>query len=273
MRLGISSYTYGWAIGNTENRPADAPTATDLIDRAAGFRGVRVLQLADNMSPDTWKKDSLELIRSHAQSKNIGIEVGMRGCTPDILKHFLDIAARLNSPILRTVLDSGTDHPDIDEVVYRLSQIIVYAKRLGIIVAIENHDRFSSDELLQVLSQLNSTHVGICLDTANCVGAIESPEMVIDKLGPYCVNLHLKDFVIQRVIGLQGFVVEGRPLGEGRLNVPQVISKLNSMGKSQITAVVELWVPPENCLADTIVKESHWAEKSVQNLYRWLTHP
>ncbi|GIW75886.1 MAG: endonuclease [Phycisphaerae bacterium] len=270
MRIGISSYTYGWAVSNTANPTVRSLTALDLIDRAAGFSCVRVLQLADNMPADTWLDDSLALIRSEADRRKIDLEVGTRGCKPDLVVRFLDIAARLRSPILRIVLDLNEDEPTLDEAVYRLSGVTGYADQLGITIAIENHDRFGADELIEVINRLSSTRVGVCLDTANCIGAIEAPETVVEKLGPYCVNLHIKDFVIRRVVGLQGFVVEGRPLGEGRLNVPWVISRLESMGKSDITAVVELWVPPEDRFNDTITKESLWAEKSVHTLSRWI---
>ena len=56
MRLGISSYTYGWAVGTDTHRPPGALTAHDLIDRAAAF-GVRVVQLCDNLPAATYEPD------------------------------------------------------------------------------------------------------------------------------------------------------------------------------------------------------------------------
>ena len=48
MRLGISSYTFGFAVGADGSRPVNALTAIGLVDRAKQM-GVGVLQIADNM--------------------------------------------------------------------------------------------------------------------------------------------------------------------------------------------------------------------------------
>jgi len=58
MRLGISSYTYGWAVGAGDDRPADAITATGLIDQAVRM-GVGVLQIADNLPESTYAPASV----------------------------------------------------------------------------------------------------------------------------------------------------------------------------------------------------------------------
>src|SRR5215207_7786929 len=104
MRLGISSYTYGWAIGTEGNRPAGAPTAPDLVDRACEL-GVRVLQLCDNLPADTWRDDAVEVLTTKARAAGVAIEVGTRGSDPHHLRRFIEIARRLGSPILRLVID------------------------------------------------------------------------------------------------------------------------------------------------------------------------
>jgi sugar phosphate isomerase/epimerase len=268
MRLGISSYTYGWAIGGEGNRPADAPTALDLIDRAAAF-GVPVLQLADNLPPQTFHDDSVRQIAARAAERNISIEVGTRGCDPDVLARFIEIAHTLNSPILRIVIDTPTDHPTEEQVIKRLAAVSDAAREAGVVLAIENHDRFGSAQLVRIVQNL-SPQVGICLDTANSLGVPEGPEVVVERLGSLAVNLHLKDFAVTRVPYLQGFVVEGRPAGRGMLDIPWLLERMRAFGKDNISAIAELWVPPEASIEQTIAKESQWAEASVRALRQWI---
>jgi sugar phosphate isomerase/epimerase len=62
-----------------------------------------------------------------------------------------------------------------------------------------------------------------------------------------------------------GFVIEGRPAGQGRLDVPWLLSRLRSTDRD-VNAIVELWTPPEPTLADTLNKEKTWAAESVTYL-------
>ena len=45
----------------------------------------------------------------------------------------------------------------------------------GVVLAIENHDKFSTDELVYMVEELGPSWVGICLDTVNSFGALEGP--------------------------------------------------------------------------------------------------
>ena len=64
-----------------------------------------------------------------------------------------------------------------------------------------------------------------------------------------------------RTSGL-GFVVEGRPAGEGMLDIPALLALLQAHGRDP-NAIVELWPPAEATLDDTIDKERRWVEESV----------
>ena len=144
-------------------------------------------------------------------------------------------------------------------------------ERADVCLAIENHDRFSARVLAQIIERIGSGYVGICLDTVNSFGALEGPEVVLEALGPLVVNLHVKDFAIFRVSHSMGFTVEGRPAGQGQLNVPWLVEKLGGLGLDP-NAVLELWTPPEETLATTIAKEDTWAISSVNYLRTLIPH-
>jgi sugar phosphate isomerase/epimerase len=262
MRLGIGSYTYGWAVGTADHRPARAPGAADLVSRAVVL-GVGVVQLCDNLPPQTWESRAVAELGACARDAGVNIEVGTRGSDPSHLRRFIEFARQLRSPVLRLVIDAAGDRPSPAEAVRRLSQVREDLERAGVILAVENHDRFPAATLAEMVNELG-TQFGVCLDTANSLGAAEGPDVVVETLGPLVVNLHLKDFAVVRLPHMQGFTVEGRALGEGMLDAGRVLRRLRELGRGGCTAVVELWTPPEPTEAATIEKEAAWAERSVR---------
>ena len=87
----------------------------------------------------------------------------------------------------------------------------------NVTLALENHDRFPAATLRGIIESAAIPHAGICLDTANSLGAGEGLSAVTETLAPLTVNLHVKDVRISRLPHMMGFVVEGRPLGAGQL--------------------------------------------------------
>jgi len=111
--------------------------------------------------------------------------------------------------------------------------------------------------------------VGVCLDTVNSLGAGEGTEYVVNLLSPYTVNLHIKDFEIKRVSHQMGFTILGTPSGKGDLDIPWLISKIKVFNPD-ISAILELWTPPEADIEDTVVKENNWALQSIEYLKQHL---
>ena len=91
----------------------------------------------------------------------------------------------------------------------------------------------------------------------------------METLGPYAVNLHLKDFAVVRYPSMFGFRIEGRPAGAGMLNIPWLLGRLAAFGRD-CNAIIELWPLQEATRAESIRKEAEWAEASVRALRRWI---
>ena len=142
--------------------------------------------------------------------------------------------------------------------------------RFGVRLAIENHDRFKSATLLAILERLDSAWAGICLDTANSFGCSEGPEAALETLGPRVFNLHLKDYVVRRMDHLKGFLIEGRPAGQGDLDIPHILQRLGELGRDPY-AILELWPAPEASMTESIAKEEAWAAQSVRYLRRFIS--
>jgi hypothetical protein len=78
------------------------------------------------------------------------------------------------------------------------------------------------------------------------------------------VNLHVKDFVIERVPQMMGYVVRGAPAGTGMLAIPWLLSKMPP--NSNMTAVLEQWPPLNESVEATVAMEREWAEQGVRYL-------
>lgn len=261
MRLGLGSFAYAWSIGVGDRRPSDPMTALGLVEEAARL-GVRVVQIGDNLPLHTLSPASLDALRERAVALGVAIQVGARGSDPELLRCYLDLATRFSSPIVRTVIDTATHHPSLDEVYTLWRPLLPKFGERGVILAVENHDRFRARDLAHLMHRLDSPWVGICLDTVNSFGALEGPEVAAPALAPWTVNLHLKDFSIARANHNMGFVLHGCPMGQGLLDAPWLLRLLRAHGRDP-DAIIELWPPAEPTLEATIDKEHRWARESV----------
>lgn len=261
MKLGVSSFTFPWAIGGIE---ADHPLTMDafeLLERARTL-GADVLQIADNLPIGHLTDDELHKLKMAADGYSISLEVGTRGIKAENIERFLKIAQILGSPILRVVIDSKGHEPDIAEICELLKPFATKFKEANIKLAIENHDRLTCAEFNEVIDRVGSDWVGICLDTVNSLGAVEAPNTVIPALAPRAINVHMKDFEIVRTNGQMGFTVRGTALGQGRLDVAAVIAAVGGTAR-EITSVIELWTPRQESYAETVALEDRWATESV----------
>ncbi len=262
MILGISSYTYTWSVGVEGFEPIVKWDEIDLLNKAVEL-GVSCLQIADNLPLHKLPKERLNNLVSLAKEKNIQLEVGSRMMTRENLFRYILIAEKIGSPILRFVIDGVGYQPEINEIVEVIKEAVPLLEEKNIILAIENHDRFKAREFEEIVLKSGSNHVGICLDSVNSIGAGEGIETITTVLAPYTVNLHVKEFIVERHQHMMGFTIEGRPVGEGQLPLIWMLNKLTNKCQS---AILEQWTPPEKTIEQTVQKENEWAEKSIENM-------
>lgn len=262
MILGLSSYTYGWAIGVPGNAPARPMNEQDLLDRARRH-GVKLLQVCDNLPLNRLPEERLAKFVERATRDGVQIEVGSRRLTVEHVQEMAALARRVGARLIRFVIDGPDFHPTPKRVVTTLREILPLLD--GLTLGIENHDRLPARTLRSIVEDAGSDRIGICLDTANSLGAGEGLATVVNELAPLTVNLHVKDFHIARVPHLMGFTVEGRPAGAGMLDVRWLLEQLAPFKRCQ-TAVLELWTPPEPDIERTVAKEEAWAAQSLDYL-------
>jgi 3-oxoisoapionate decarboxylase len=267
MKLGISSYTFGWAVGVKGFARSVSLNERDLLEIAAR-ENVCVLQIGDNLPLHTIHHSTLADFAAAAKARNIQLEVGARRLVPERIAQYAEVARTVGARLIRFVIDDADYHPDPKSV----TDILKDSTRLldGLVLGIENHDRFEAKKLRHMIEATGDERIGICLDTANSLGAGEGIDAVAQTLAPLTVNIHIKDFWIERVPYLMGFNVTGRPAGAGMLNIPKLLETVAPHKKCD-TAILELWTPPEARIEDTVEKEARWATESLKYLKPFFT--
>ena len=262
MRLGLSSYTYGWAVGAPGHRPADPLCELGLLDRCREH-GLQLLQVGDNLPLHALDSARLARFLDQAKDEGVELEIGARRLTVEQVATYAVLARQAGARLVRFVIDDTGYEPTAADVVAVLRQTMPLLN--GLVLGLENHDRFPAHVLRGILEAVGSDRLGICLDTANSLGAGEGLETVVRELGAYTVNLHLKDFQSRRVPYLMGVAVAGRPAGRGALDIPALVATLRRFDRCE-TAVLEQWTPPEPEMEATIAKEAAWARQSLEFL-------
>lgn len=268
MTLGLSTYTFPWAIG-VPNYPPPKPLSFAELIQKTNKLGIRCLQIGDNLplhtlSAKEWK-NGLHL----AQQLNIQLEIGTRGLRRKHIQQYLTFASQCQSPFLRLVIDDGAYQPAISEIKQIIQELLPELEARNIILAIENHDRFKAAELVNIIEATSKRWVGICLDTANSLGANEGTAQIVDTLLPYIVNLHIKDIQIARLSHKMGFKITGCAAGEGILDIPDLLQIIAATGRC-FSATLEIWSEAESTVEASVEKEEKWAAESIDYLMSYF---
>jgi 3-oxoisoapionate decarboxylase len=270
MRLGLSSYAYNWSVGVPGfPHPAQPLTAEGLLQKAADL-GVHVVQIADNLPLHALNSAQIDALAARAADLNIDLEIGTCGIDPTHLQSYLQLALRLRSPLVRVVIDTDTSQPTLDQIVDLLHESLPAFTTAGISLAVENHDRLPAASLAHIIERCRGHHLGICLDTANSLGCGEDVSTLLRTLGPWIINVHLKDYRARRLPHKKGFLIEGCPAGSGVLDIPQLLAAISHFGRDP-NIILELWSSPESILDQTLATEESWTRQSIHYLRQYIS--
>jgi sugar phosphate isomerase/epimerase len=239
----------------------------DLIDRARTY-GLDIVQIADNLPVHELSSTELAKLRDHATKSGVAIEVGTVGFEPEHLRRYLDLARFLGARLIRTLIRTPDGKPDLTYAEECIRSIGDEFCSAGVVLAIENYEQQSCSELASLVESIDNPFVGVCLDTVNSFGALETPRQVVATLGSHVQNLHIKDFTIRRLPSKMGYEVIGCPAGEGNLEIDWVLSELHRQGRNP-SVILEQWTPWTGSIEATVAMEEAWAARSVKFLHRY----
>lgn len=266
---GIGSYTATWNLG-VDGYPAPRRpwNAFDILHEAAHI-GCTLIQLCENSHLERMTDEQLEHLRAAAWENGITIELGTRGVDAGVLKEQLRLTQLLGARRVRTLVDGPNSHPDAHTAIRYLRQSMPCFEEMGVELMLENHDLRRSTELRQIIESVASPNLGVCIDTVNSLGILETQKDVLDALLPYVRCLHLKDFSIHRLRHGMGFCVEGTPVGEGLLAYEALFETVLKQNP-RASVVIELWTPWQGDIEQTARLERDWLEQSGRTVAEFL---
>ena len=260
MLPGVGSFAFGWAIAH-RRPPFDEQSLLEFASRHA----LPVVQLGDNLPLHDMPVDRRESLVLEAKRHGIQLEIGARGLTETHLATYLGLCREVGATLLRFVIDVDGYAPAASDVIAIARNAVPELRAANVVLALENHDRFTAATLRAVIDGVGSQQVGICLDSANSLGAGEGLDAVSTVLADVTVNVHLKDVAIRRLPHQMGFIVEGCPLGCGRLPLAAAVDRVRAAGRCR-SVILESWTPPSASVEDTINSEAVSAEISLTAL-------
>lgn len=261
MTIGLSTYAFFWQWHETATRPL---SLHDMIDKTADL-GVELFQICDYPSVADLDDAGLETLRRHAECRNVTLELGTRGVQPAHLHRYLQLADRLDARIVRSMINTADHRPTPAEAVDLLRQSVPDYEAAGVTLALETYEQIPVRTLLEVVQAVGSNHLGICLDPANCVAALELPRDTVELTAARVVNIHVKDFTFTRQTGWVGFSLVGERLGDGLLDYDHLVRTVQPEDR-RINQVIEHWLPWQGDSTTTIATEDEWTRHNLSYL-------
>lgn len=261
MSTGLSTYAYFWRM--SEKVPA--PMSLQQVLQQTADMGVSVFQICDYPQIESWAPAQLQALRQQADQLGMTLELGTRGLVAEHLQRYLDLADALEVTVLRSMFNSATSRPTLDEAAAMIETVLPKFEQQNLKLCLETYEQIRSDDMMSVINLFDSPSLGVCLDPANCVAALELPEQVIRNTADRVLNLHIKDFAFSRQDGWVGFTLAGAPMGEGLLNYDLLIDRVQPDRKG-INQIVEHWLPWQQDAERTCQLEQQWTQQSVDYL-------
>lgn len=250
MKVGIDSYCYHRFFGEVypdQKAPAKNMTMQDFLVRAKELK-VDGVSLESCFFPSTdlgWFKDlkaqldDYKFDRVYAWGHPDGLERGQNWTAYEEMVTMIPYAKAIGADVMRVVGSSlmfrhESHQPQIKALVKMFKKAVKVAKDNGVKLAVENHIDFTSDEILQLLTEVNSDHFGLNFDTGNFLRLLDDPIAGMEKLAPYVLATHVKDLMPDKnARPTDWHFFAGVPVGKGLINnqaLAELLHKANFQG-------------------------------------------
>jgi sugar phosphate isomerase/epimerase len=209
MKVGIDSYCYHRMFGEVyadQKKPARQMTLERFIDRAKELRvdGVSLESCfiprfdASYLSEVKGRLDAHGLDRVFAWGHPDGLEGGNNEKAFDDMLESISYAKAIGATVMRVVGSSlafrHMPHaPQLEKLSRMFGKAVKEAERQGVKLADENHIDFDSDEMLQLIKNVDSRSFGINFDTGNFMRVQDDPVEGMKKLAAHTLATHVKD--------------------------------------------------------------------------------
>ena len=254
MKTAIDSYCYHRFFGEVypqQAAPAKRMTLEDFLRRAHEL-GVDGVSLESCFIPSLDKEylsqvrqllDQYNLERVFAWGHPDGLEGGTNQSAYREMIGCFESAQTIGARVMRVVgsslmFRSQPHGPQIERLTAMFRKAVKVAEEYGIRMAVENHIDFTADEMLRLLTSVNSPWLGINFDTGNFLRLLDDPIKAMAKLAPYVYATHIKDLKPQRGVGAdEWYFFSSTPVGDGLVDNGKLVELLADAGYDGLLAV------------------------------------
>ena len=254
MNVGIDSYCYHRYFGEIypdQQDPGFRWTFHDFVRRACelGVDGVSLESCFFESLEAGYLADMRAVLDEHRLERVLawghpdGLEGGRNEQAWREMNALIPNAHALGANVMRIVASSlrfrhEPHPPQIDAIVRMLKESVRIAADHHVVVAIENHIDYTSEEICQILERVDSEFLKVNFDTGNAVRMLEDPVKAARRLAPYTVATHTKDVdACRHVSPDEWYFFSSVPVGTGLIDMPAVVQALREGGYSGTLAV------------------------------------
>jgi 3-oxoisoapionate decarboxylase len=254
-----AGYTGNWAQ-RTDGKPIGPP---DFLDLAVRLR-LRSVEAPPAYFARSERKEELAAFREQAAERGLGIVVDGPKIDPAAFRPCLEQATWLGAKVVRCVLSGilcGDRRPmggydgwqrHLDQMVQHLKVIAPIAEELGLQIGIENHQDATSADLIRVCEEVGYANIGITLDTGNPLAVAEDPVLFAERILPYLVHVHLKDY--RMAATPSGYRLFHCPIGAGVVDFAALFRLFRT--KPEVMTHIEMAAQGERHIR--ILEEEYW---------------
>ncbi|MEO7221916.1 MAG: sugar phosphate isomerase/epimerase family protein [Devosia sp.] len=247
LLTGLNPYGISYHLGlHARGTPRANPKPVGLrgyIALATEF-GAKSIELWDGW---VLLMSAAELVALRDELDGLGmVPIVSSGLEHGDIPRLIEIAGVLDAPLIRVALtsvlcgDRAISNPPwltrVAGVREKLGRFAPLAEAAGTIIGIENHQDFTSRELVALCEEFGPA-VGITYDTGNSFPVAEAPLDFTRVVAPHVRHVHLKDYNVQPTP--EGFRLVRSVLGDGAVPFRGIIAILGEH-LDQVTACMEL---------------------------------
>ena len=255
MKIGIDSYCFHRFFGEVypeQQQPPKSMTLEDFIEFATEL-SVDGVSLESCFIPQREDKgymahvkallDEYNLDRVYAWGHPDGLEGGKNEAEYDEMIKSFEHAKNIGAKVMRVVGSSlmflhEPHQPQIQRLTQMFRKAVKIAADYDIKMAVENHIDFTSDEILQLIENVDSPNFGLNFDTGNFLRLLDDPIKGMEKLAKHTYATHIKDLKVQKGVAPdEWFFFSSTPVGEGYVDNQKLAQMLKDVGYEGFLAV------------------------------------
>ncbi len=232
MKVGIDSYCYHRLFGEVytgQNQPQYRLSFEDFLTKIdkLGIDGVSLESCFIPQFGDAYLRgvkahlDASGMDRVYAWGHPDGLEGGRNEQAFEEMVQHIEYAKLIGADVMRVVGSSlmfrfEPHEPQLEKLTRMFSEATKIAERHGVKLAVENHIDYNSDEILQLVTGVNSPYFGVNFDSGNFLRVLDDPIQAMEKLASFVFATHIKDLrPVRGVPANEWYFFSCVPTGEG----------------------------------------------------------